>query len=454
MSGGGRQTLKYLAADFLSASMAWMMFNVLRYYEVALYLGFGRLSDYMTYKVVWEVQLCVPFFWIVLYYFSGYYNRTFGKSGMDDFFGTLLSVALGTTVLFFIIVLNDIPYSFEVYYRFFFFLFGVHFALTYLFRTLVTADGRRRVRRGEWVIRTLIIGRGETADSICRHLSETGYRVQACLGEDEIDSRLNGILADERIDEIIVAADSTDHDRLPALLYSLYHCKCPLKIVATKPGPLSRARLSNIRGLPLVDVTDNNFSEAGKNIKLWTDKLVAALALIILLPLYIYIMCRVRRDSPGPVIFRQERTGYRGKPFMMYKFRTMFVGAEDSGPLLASDNDARVTPFGRFMRKYRLDELPQFWNVLRGDMSLVGPRPERKHFIDLIVRQAPWYYLLHNVRPGITSLGMVKYGYAHSVEQMLERLEYDMLYYENMSLGFDLTILAYTVRTVFTGKGV
>ena len=181
---------------------------------------------------------------------------------------------------------------------------------------------------------------------------------------------------------------------------------------------------------------------------------MAALALIILIPVYIYIMCRVRRDSPGPVIFRQERTGYRGKPFMMYKFRTMFVGAEDKGPLLASDNDPRVTPFGKFMRKYRLDELPQFWNVLKGDMSLVGPRPERKYFIDRIVKRAPWYYLLHNVRPGITSLGMVKYGYAGNVDEMLERLEYDMLYYENMSLAFDLTILAYTLRTVFTGKGV
>jgi exopolysaccharide biosynthesis polyprenyl glycosylphosphotransferase len=432
-----------------------MLFNVLRYYELAFYLGFGQLSDYMTYRVVWEVQLCIPFFWMGLYYFSGYYNRVFGKSGMEDFFTTLLSVSLGSVVLFFLIVLNDIPHSFEVYYRFFFFLFGMQFCLAYAFRAVVTAGGRRRVRRGEWVVRTLIIGGGETVEGICRRLSATGYRVQACLGEDEIDSRLSSILSGEQIDEIIVAADSTDYDRLPSLLYSLYECKCPLKIVASKPGgPLSRARLTNIRGLPLVDVTDNNFSEAGKNIKLWMDKIVASLAMVLLLPLYIYIMYRVRRDSPGPMIFRQERTGYRGKPFMMYKFRTMFVDAEENGPLLASDNDARVTPFGRLMRKYRLDELPQFWNVIRGDMSLVGPRPERKFFIDQIVERAPWYYLLHNVRPGITSLGMVKYGYASNVDQMLERLEYDMLYYENMSLAFDLTILAYTLRTVFTGKGV
>ena len=154
------------------------------------------------------------------------------------------------------------------------------------------------------------------------------------------------------------------------------------------------------------------------------------------------------------VFFSQERIGYRGRPFRIYKFRTMYVDAEERGPLLASENDRRITPFGRVMRKYRLDELPQFWNVLKGDMSLVGPRPERKYFIDRIVRKAPYYYLLHNVRPGITSLGMVKYGYAENVEQMVERLKYDILYYENMSLLLDLTILIYTVKTVFTGKGI
>ncbi len=139
---------------------------------------------------------------------------------------------------------------------------------------------------------------------------------------------------------------------------------------------------------------------------------------------------------------------------MIYKFRTMYVSSEENGPMLAREDDKRITPFGAVLRKYRLDELPQFWNVLKGDMSLVGPRPERKYFIDKIVQQAPYYYLLHNVKPGITSLGMVKYGYAGSVEQMLERLDYDIIYYENMSLALDIAILAYTVKTVLTGKGV
>ena len=175
--------------------------------------------------------------------------------------------------------------------------------------------------------------------------------------------------------------------------------------------------------------------------------LITVILTIILGPL-IYI------KSPGPIFFTQKRVGKNGKLFKMYKFRTMYVNAEENGPSLSSEDDLRVTPFGRIMRKYRLDELPQFWNVLKGDMSLVGPRPERKYFIDEIVKTAPYYYLLHNVRPGITSLGMVKYGYAASVDKMVERMEYDILYYENMSLTLDLTILIYTVKTVITGKGV
>ncbi|MDR1337124.1 MAG: exopolysaccharide biosynthesis polyprenyl glycosylphosphotransferase, partial [Tannerella sp.] len=232
------------------------------------------------------------------------------------------------------------------------------------------------------------------------------------------------------------------------------HYSLPVKIRAGKNNPLARGRVKTIHGIPFIEVTANNFSEAGKNIKHVMDKVVAVLVLTLLSPVYACIALRVRRSSPGQVFFRQERIGYRGRPFTIYKFRTMYTDTGRHDPLLTERDDPRVTPFGRFLRKYRLDEFPQFWNVLKGDMSLVGPRPEQRYYIERIVRRAPYYYLLHNVRPGITSWGMVKYGYAETVDKMIERLDYDIMYYENMSLSLDLMILAYTVKIVLTGKGV
>jgi lipopolysaccharide/colanic/teichoic acid biosynthesis glycosyltransferase len=177
------------------------------------------------------------------------------------------------------------------------------------------------------------------------------------------------------------------------------------------------------------------------------------LALVLLSPLYALTILAVKLDSQGPAFYKQERIGKGGKVFNIIKFRSMQVNAEAAGPLLSSDHDPRITRVGRFMRKVRLDEIPQFYNVFIGEMSLVGPRPERQHFIDQIVILAPHYTHLHKVRPGITSWGMVKYGYAENVEQMIRRMKYDLLYIENMSLLVDLKILIYTVLTVVQGRG-
>lgn len=201
-------------------------------------------------------------------------------------------------------------------------------------------------------------------------------------------------------------------------------------------------------------MTGNRLSWLERQVKFSLDKVVSLFLLLFLSPLFAYLAWRVKRDSTGPVFFGQERIGFMGKPFVIYKFRTMYTNAEEDGPLLSSVNDSRITPYGRLMRRYRLDELPQLWNVLKGEMSLVGPRPERKCYIDRIVEKAPIYNLLHTVRPGITSLGMVKFGYASDVDQMIKRLEYDILYCEKMSLVLDVTILIYTVKTVYTGKGI
>lgn len=463
-----KQAGKYILSDFVSASVAWLLFNILRY-EILFIINEGTdsLLDYLQYPGVLTGQIVIPFFWLVLYYFSGYYNKPFGKSCLTELFSTFITVLIGTIFVFFALLLDDIPRSINIYYRLFFGMFGLQFFITYIPRLLITQSGVRKIKNREWAMNVLIVGAGEKAVRIAHDLYRLGYDICGFVSEDEripVKADRNQVLGTvedipvlmekENVDEIVLAVESKNNKMLLGILYSLYRYKRPIKVLADRFNMLSKIQLRTIRGIPLVDVTDNNFSPAGQNIKFFLDKVCSAVALLLLSPLFVYIAWRVKRDSPGPVFFRQERIGYLGQPFWMYKFRTMYVNAEENGPSLSSEDDPRVTPFGRVMRKYRLDELPQFWNVLKGDMSLVGPRPERKYFIDEIVKTAPYYYLLHNVRPGITSLGMVKYGYAASVDKMVERMEYDILYYENMSLTLDLTILIYTVKTVVTGKGI
>lgn len=217
--------------------------------------------------------------------------------------------------------------------------------------------------------------------------------------------------------------------------------------------PLPSVSSTLLDGIPLFDVTETKMSEMEKNIKWCLDRLFALLLLILTSPLLLLLAVMVRKSSPGAIFFSQERIGRRGKPFKIYKFRTMYLGSEKNGPQLSHEGDQRITPIGRILRKYRLDELPQFYNVLRADMSFVGPRPERQYYIDKLVNRAPYYYLLHNVLPGITSWGMVRYGYASNLEEMTERLKYDWIYYGNMSLKLDITVLLHTLIVLFKGAG-
>ena len=467
------QLYKYLFADFAAANLAWLLFNIVRYYEVAKYDGFSTLGNFMLYRNVILGQIIISFGWLILHYYSGYYNKILEKSRLSELFITLGTTLIGTIVLFFALLLKILPDSITVYYEQLFYLFFFTFGLTYLFRMLITRQTARKFRTREWTTNALILGTGEKARQIQKFFNDPSasstltiqgfIQVNQDYDDPMVEEKLvlggldnlENLIHDLKTEELIIAIDSKDEDDILKLLYSLYKFQLPLKLPVSHNQLLTGGmKIKALTGLPLFDVTQNNFSEGEKNIKLSLDKLISLILLFFLSPLYLYLTLRIKKDSEGPVFIKQERIGFLGKPFLIYKFRTMFNDAEKGGPSLSFENDERVTPFGQFMRKYRLDELPQFWNVLKGDMSIVGPRPERKYYINQIVKQAPYFYLLHNVRPGITSLGMVKFGYARNTDEMIERMKYDILYYENMSLMLDLKIIIYTFRTILTGKGI
>lgn len=258
-----------------------------------------------------------------------------------------------------------------------------------------------------------------------------------------------------QISNLIIVQPNRNESYMLELINRLLPLDMPIYI---SPDTLqlltSRIRQGNIAGEPLIDISRSEISQSTLNTKRVSDIIVSALTLIVISPIIAILAIIVRLDSRGPAFYKQTRIGYHKKPFNIYKIRSMHLNAETSGPSLSTEDDPRITRIGRFMRKYRLDELPQFWNVLRGDMSLVGPRPEREFFIRQIMERAPYYTLIHRVRPGITSWGMVKYGYASTIDEMIERLRYDLIYIENMSLIVDIKIIIYTIHTVFTGKGI
>lgn len=210
---------------------------------------------------------------------------------------------------------------------------------------------------------------------------------------------------------------------------------------------------SRVFYIPLVKVSPHLMPLWQQKIKRGMDIVISFLAIVILIPVYLFIAIGVKLTSKGPILFKQQRIGMNGKPFRMIKFRTMYVNAEKNGPQLSSREDRRITFFGKFLRKVRLDETPQLLTVFTGTMSLVGPRPERQFYIDQIVEKAPHYLILLKVKPGITSWGQIKYGYAENIDQMVQRLKFDIKYMENMSILTDIKVLIHTISTVLQASG-
>ena len=467
-----RLTIKYIVWDTLSALVAW---GALFVFRKAALEGMGMREVWgqvVTDGNFWAGLVLVPMGWITLYTIQGTYRNVLRKARLKELLDTLTATVTGVVVIFFLLLLDDQFVSYRYHYATFLFLLAVHFTLTYIPRLIITTHTVRGVHTRRVGFPTLMVGEGPQALKTYLEMeNQEVYSGNLFVGSVAISSThsaldgimpslggmgdLRTIVKEHGIEEAVIAAEPQELEGINSIIQAVAACDdIIIKITpSTLPFYAGRIHQDNIFHSPLIVINNRLMPEWQYSLKRLFDILVSAIAMVLLSPVYLITAIIVKATSPGPVFYAQERIGYMGRPFKMHKFRSMYVDAEDAGPALSKDDDPRITPFGRFMRKVRLDEIPQFYNVLRGTMSLVGPRPERQYYIDQILLRAPEYQLLHRVKPGITSWGQVKYGYASSVDEMVERLRYDLLYLDNMSLTTDLKILLYTVIIILQGRG-
>lgn len=450
--------------DWLAAVLAWTSFYAFR----KLYIEKTELSIDTTF---YYGIIIIPIVWLVIFGMQGTYHDVRRQYRLKilglTFFGTIL----GSILLFFGLILDDQIDGYQSYYTSLLWLFLIHLLFFLIPRLFTVSIIVRQVHRRKKGFRTLLIGGSEKAVEIYNEIQNlpkgSGHQFVGFVNlngvdkllEEELDylghaDNLELILREHEIEEVIIALESVEHDKLKSIIARIEGGDIRIKILPDMYDILSGSvKMNNIFGALLIDVNADVMPIWQMAVKRFLDILLSMIAMIVLIPVYIGLAIGVKLSSPGPIFFLQERIGLNGKPFKIIKFRTMFVDAEKAGPQLSSTNDSRITPIGKFMRKLRFDEFPQFFNVLKGEMSLVGPRPERQFYIDQIVKIEPQFLQLTKVRPGITSWGQVKYGYAENVDQMVQRMKFDLLYIKNRTLALDFKIMLYTVMIIIKAKG-
>ncbi len=460
------RAILFIFMDYFLSIISWFLFYTSR--KLFIEKSYFEL-DVQFYKGV----IIIPFFWILTYTLQGTYIEIKRLYRSRLFNLTFIGTTIGVCVLFFIILLDDKINSYEKYYYSIGLLFIIQFSLIFIFRLIYVTIQVIRIQHGKDYFKTLIIGNSDKINEFYSELKSlkksTGNLVTGVVLIDEISNgnslefneiiigdiqNIESIIKKNKIEDVIIVDNNLPTNELQYLLAKVSGLGINLKIKASDFDiALGTIKQNNLFGLLTKEIQFDPMPLWQKSIKRFLDLSISLISLIILFPFFIIIAIGVKKTSKGPLFFLQERIGINGIPFKIIKFRTMYTDSEKNGPQLSSSNDNRITKFGKFLRKTRIDEFPQFINVIKGDMSLVGPRPERQFYIDQIAIREPLFLQLSIVKPGITSWGQVKFGYAESVEQMIQRMRFDLLYLKNRSLALDFKIMFYTLITIIKAKG-
>jgi exopolysaccharide biosynthesis polyprenyl glycosylphosphotransferase len=458
-------TARYIFSDIVSACIAWIILVI--YFKIPVPEGIELNKQF-----VFLSAFLIACFWIALYAFSGYYYDIYRKSRVQELYHTFTATMAGVTIILFSIILSNPNAHLISFSSLFIDFFLLHFSFTYFPRLVITSLTINRIRNRKIGFNTIVIGSNGKTENIYHEFENrkksAGYNLIGFVNvKPKVSERLNSlmkhlgnfndikeIIKKYQIEEVIIAIEQHEHQELEKIVGDLIYLNIQIKIIPDLFEILiGNTQIALTDGTPLLWINSSPMSVLEKNLKAVFDVLASLFFIGIMLPVYILTAFVVKVSSKGPVIFKQKRVGKNGKEFNIYKFRSMIANAEKNGPQLSYKNDPRITKFGLFMRKTRLDEIPQFFNVLKGDMSIVGPRPERQYYIDLIIQKAPEFRYILKVKPGITSLGQIKYGYAENLEEMLQRLKFDIIYVKNMSLYLDFKILINTILIVLKRNG-
>jgi len=465
-----RRIILHIIVDWIAASMSWLgLFLFRKSFIEASKHGYEIPVNYDDNLLLG--MILVPLFWILLHGISGYYNYIFRRSRLKELEHTFNSTVIGVIFLFFTLILDDSISNYRDYYLSVALLFGFQFSSTLILRLIIVTKTIHNVKNRVWGYNTLIVGCGDRALNLYQELNSAkkseGFFIKGFVKiKDECQlqdfgtkvlghwSELPRLIKEMHIEDIILCAEASEADNVTPIIDCVQNEEIHLKIMPDQFSlVLGMVKMNNILGAMLVEVDFEVMPTWQKVLKRIIDIFVSVMALVLLTPIFLIIALIIKFDSKGPIFFTQPRIGFKGKFFDIIKFRSMKVNAESQGPQLSHDLDERRTKVGIILRQTRLDELPQFINVLVGQMSLVGPRPEREFFKEQIVDREPIYQRLQRIKPGITSWGQIKYGYASNVDEMIDRMKYDILYLENMSLGLDFKIMLYTALIMIQGRG-
>ncbi len=453
-------------SDLLAIHFAFFIWVTIR--ERVGYSVFLSFTDVVTISIVFYLG------WLILFLFFGLYRSWYAQSRFDEFVALLKTISIGVFLVFIFTfdlrrhLENPLPFSRIMIITYWFLMLASVGSGRMALRTIQ----RKFLERGIGLRKTIIVGDGEKALELSQKVKQfpaLGFRIVGLISAAaKTDSaaaqcdRLLGnlteidtIVPQYQVEEVIIALEDAERNQVVDVIGACDGLDVNLKIVPDLYDiVVGQARTNQIYGFPLIDILPELMPAWERRVKRLIDVLFSSLVLIISLPILLLVAIAIKIDSHGPVLYNQERVGRNGKIFRIHKFRSMYRDAESmTGPVWAGKNDPRITRIGNILRKLRLDELPQLINVLRGEMSLIGPRPERPYFVEQLKTKIPYYTRRLRIRPGITGWAQIKHDYDQTVDDVRKKIQYDLFYLENMSLRMDLKIILNTIYTMLSGKG-